>query len=60
MRIEARDMGDRLAGVLGRPGKLKGLGAVEGRRGADLTRLVRLENQMIFSTKQSMGGFEAL
>lgn len=35
-------MRDRLAGVLGRPGKLKGLGAVEGGRGADLASLVRL------------------
>lgn len=35
-------MRDRLAGVFGRPGELKGLGAVEGGRGADLTGLVRL------------------
>lgn len=35
-------MGDRPAGVLGRARELEGLGAVEGGRGADLARLVRL------------------
>lgn len=35
-------MSNRLAGVLGRPRELKGLGAVEGGGGADLASLVRL------------------
>lgn len=34
-------MRNRLAGVLGRPGELKGLGAVEGGGSADLASLVR-------------------
>ena len=42
VRVETGAMGDRLAGILGRPGELKGLGAVEGSRGADLASLVRL------------------
>lgn len=42
VRVEAGAMRDRLAGVLGRPGELKGLGAVESGRGADLASLVRL------------------
>lgn len=42
VEVEAGSMRDRLAGVLGRPGELKGLGAVESRRSADLASLVRL------------------
>jgi hypothetical protein len=41
--VEARSMGDGLAGVLGRPGELEGLGAVEGGRGADLAGFERLQ-----------------
>lgn len=37
-------MRDGGARVLGRPGELKGLGAVEGGRGADLARLVCLND----------------
>jgi hypothetical protein len=40
--VEADGMGDRLAGVLGGPRQLESLGAVEGRRGADLGLLVRV------------------
>ena len=40
--VETGAMRNRLAGVLGRPRELKGLGAVEGGGGADLASLVRL------------------
>ena len=40
--IEARDMRDGLAGVFGRAGELECLGAVEGRREADLADFVRV------------------
>lgn len=48
-------MGDRPAGVLGRARELEGLGAVEGGRGADLARLVRLE---LFSIWIASMGFD--
>jgi hypothetical protein len=41
--VEARKVRDGLAGVLGGPGQLKSLGAVEGGGGADLASLVRLD-----------------
>lgn len=40
--VHAGKVRDRLAGVLGGASKTKGLGAVEGGRGADLLRRVRL------------------
>lgn len=46
VRIETRSMRNRLAGVLGRPGELKGLGAVEGGGSADLASLVRLVDEI--------------
>jgi hypothetical protein len=39
--VETGLMRDRLAGVLGRPRELKGLGTVEGGGSADLARLMR-------------------
>ena len=45
--IEARSVGDRLAGVLGSPRQLEGLGAVEGRRVSDLGGLVGVDLQEI-------------
>jgi hypothetical protein len=41
--VEAREVRDGLAGVLGGPRQLKSLGAVEGGGGADLASLVRLD-----------------
>ena len=46
VRIETRCMRNRLAGVLGRPGELKGLRAVEGGGSADLASLVRLVDEI--------------
>ena len=44
--IETRRMRNRLAGVLGRPGELKGLRTVEGGGSADLASLVRLVDEI--------------
>ena len=41
--VEARLMGNTLAGVLGRARELEGLGTVEGRRKTDLADLVRVD-----------------
>jgi hypothetical protein len=52
--VEAGLMRDRLAGVLGRPGELKGLGTVEGGGSADLARLVRLIEPKDLSTEDGI------
>ena len=46
--IEAGNVRNRLAGVLGRSGELKGLGAVEGRRETDLADFLGVD-LLIFS-----------
>lgn len=43
MGIKTRDVRDRLAGVLGRPRELEGLGAVEGSGSANLAGPVRMQ-----------------
>lgn len=43
MGVEARLMRNRFAGVLRRPGELKGLGTVERRRSANLARLLGVD-----------------
>lgn len=45
--IETGLVGDRLAGVLGSPGQLESLGAVEGGRGADLGLLVGVDLERV-------------
>jgi hypothetical protein len=52
--VETGLMRDRLAGVLGRPRELKGLGTVEGGGSADLARLVRLIEPKDLSTENGI------
>lgn len=49
MGVEARLMRNRFAGVLRRPGELKGLGTVERRRSANLARLLGVDLDDQFS-----------
>jgi hypothetical protein len=52
--VETGLMRDRLAGVLGRPRELKGLGTVEGGGSADLARLMRLIEPKDLSTENGI------